>query len=217
VSTLCEIVDGIPLPARLGRHPALDFCNTLAGWDLEEPYAEYLTSYESLVTWAGSVGLLDSARTAALRACAVHRTRDATALLERARRFRAALYPLLLTPPSEKAPAIVDEELKEAAAALRLSRTGSVFAWDIEPSVGLELPLLATAWSAASLLTSPDLRLVRACPGRGCGWLFLDRRGRRRWCTMAVCGNRQKARRFSSRHRAPRRPRRADDNGETHA
>jgi predicted RNA-binding Zn ribbon-like protein len=43
-------------------------------------------------------------------------------------------------------------------------------------------------------LNGPEKRArLRACPN--CGWLFLDtsRNGRRIWCDMAVCGNRQKA------------------------
>ena len=57
---------------------------------------------------------------------------------------------------------------------------------------GLELPVLAVAWSAAGLLASPEVAKVSACPGVDCGWLFLDARGRRRWCDMAACGNRAK-------------------------
>lgn len=36
---------------------------------------------------------------------------------------------------------------------------------------------------------------VRSCPG--CGWLFCDRSkgGRRKWCSMEACGNREKVRR----------------------
>ncbi|MGH8861125.1 MAG: CGNR zinc finger domain-containing protein, partial [Jatrophihabitantaceae bacterium] len=32
-----------------------------------------------------------------------------------------------------------------------------------------------------------------------CGWVFLDQSHRRRWCVMAVCGNRAKAARFRRR------------------
>jgi predicted RNA-binding Zn ribbon-like protein len=38
---------------------------------------------------------------------------------------------------------------------------------------------------------------VRTCPS--CGWLFLDARGRRRWCSMATCGNRAKVRAHAAR------------------
>jgi predicted RNA-binding Zn ribbon-like protein len=60
---------------------------------------------------------------------------------------------------------------------------------------GPETPVLAIAYAAADLLTGPRATSVNACSGVGCGWLFSDPRGRRRWCEMAVCGNRAKARR----------------------
>jgi predicted RNA-binding Zn ribbon-like protein len=56
-------------------------------------------------------------------------------------------------------------------------------------------------------LTTPVSRGVRACPGAGCGWLFYDPRGRRRWCVMAVCGNRAKAARHAELVRAAARRR----------
>jgi predicted RNA-binding Zn ribbon-like protein len=41
---------------------------------------------------------------------------------------------------------------------------------------------------------------MKACPA--CGWAFYDRsRNRSRtWCTMAICGNRAKARSYRARH-----------------
>jgi predicted RNA-binding Zn ribbon-like protein len=42
---------------------------------------------------------------------------------------------------------------------------------------------------------------VRQCPGRNCGWLFLDVSGRRHWCSMATCGSRAKMRRLYARQR----------------
>ena len=45
---------------------------------------------------------------------------------------------------------------------------------------------------------------LKHCSNPQCRFLFLDRSGRqnRRWCDMAVCGNRAKALRFRRRHRA---------------
>ena len=54
--------------------------------------------------------------------------------------------------------------------------------------------------AVADLLVSDDVRRVRACPGHDCGWLFLDPSGRRRWCQMAVCGNRAKQARIRERN-----------------
>jgi predicted RNA-binding Zn ribbon-like protein len=61
--------------------------------------------------------------------------------------------------------------------------------------------LFTIALEAGELLMSPDLHRVRICAGSGCGWFFLDRSkaGRRRWCTMASCGNRVKVRSYRER------------------
>jgi len=58
--------------------------------------------------------------------------------------------------------------------------------------------------SATDLLTSASRDSVRQCAGEGCGWLFLDRSNarKRRWCSMADCGNRNKARNYYQREAA---------------
>jgi predicted RNA-binding Zn ribbon-like protein len=63
----------------------------------------------------------------------------------------------------------------------------------------------AVAVDAFELLNDPDrLRRVRVCPGNNCGWLFIDTSGRRRWCSMQVCGSRAKMRRLYERQRQAR-------------
>jgi predicted RNA-binding Zn ribbon-like protein len=64
--------------------------------------------------------------------------------------------------------------------------------------------LCAVALSAAELLTSDRVDRVRECASETCSWLFLDgsRNRRRKWCDMASCGNRAKARRYYARHRS---------------
>ena len=58
----------------------------------------------------------------------------------------------------------------------------------------------AVATDAIALLQDPSrLERVSRCPGRGCGWLFLNISGRRRWCSMSTCGSREKMRRFHQR------------------
>jgi predicted RNA-binding Zn ribbon-like protein len=61
----------------------------------------------------------------------------------------------------------------------------------------------AVAADAVALMGDGDrLARVRRCPGRNCGWLFLDLSGRRRWCSMTTCGSREKMRRMYERRRA---------------
>jgi predicted RNA-binding Zn ribbon-like protein len=42
---------------------------------------------------------------------------------------------------------------------------------------------------------------LRMCAAPDCRWVFYDtsRRGGARWCSMAVCGNRAKTRRYRNR------------------
>ncbi|MBV7483963.1 CGNR zinc finger domain-containing protein [Bordetella sp. BOR01] len=69
-------------------------------------------------------------------------------------------------------------------------------AWLLDVAgAGLDLPRHRLALSAQSLIADGLLPRLHEC--EGCTWLFLDtsRGGRRRWCSMATCGNRAKARR----------------------
>jgi predicted RNA-binding Zn ribbon-like protein len=53
-------------------------------------------------------------------------------------------------------------------------------------------------------MTSPDLKRLKQCPGRSCGWVFLDdsRNQSRRWCDSRECGNRERVRAHYQRTRA---------------
>src|SRR5690348_2444328 len=94
-----EVVEGLRLPARISGHPALDFCNTWAGWD-GHAAVEYLADYEHLAVWGGFVGILrpDHVTELRRRARASASASAAAALLERARAFRANLYAVLRDP-----------------------------------------------------------------------------------------------------------------------
>jgi predicted RNA-binding Zn ribbon-like protein len=61
------------------------------------------------------------------------------------------------------------------------------------------------AAAVASLLATADRDLVRRCESPVCTLLFYDRTKshRRRWCSMAACGNRVKAQKHRDRRRVP--------------
>lgn len=67
--------------------------------------------------------------------------------------------------------------------------------------VSLALSVLAAA--LVHVVSTGEVSRLKQCPDDRCGWLFWDRtRSRtRRWCTMRVCGNRAKARRYAARQR----------------
>lgn len=53
----------------------------------------------------------------------------------------------------------------------------------------------------AKFICTTDFTQIKACEGKACTLLFLDQSHRhgRRWCSMAVCGNRAKAAAYASR------------------
>ena len=96
---------------------------------------------------------------------------------------------------------VVTEALKH----LRIVQTTNGFHWQWDHTkAALEFPLWLVARSTANLLTSQRQSRVRQCGSGDCDWLFLDRSKNRsrRWCDMAECGNREKARRSRMRQRA---------------
>jgi predicted RNA-binding Zn ribbon-like protein len=66
---------------------------------------------------------------------------------------------------------------------------------------GLDWLLAAIARSAAEILVEGAKARIRRCANPGCELFFCDksRTRRRRWCSMAICGNRQKVARFARR------------------
>ncbi|HSW30149.1 MAG TPA: CGNR zinc finger domain-containing protein [Longimicrobiales bacterium] len=63
--------------------------------------------------------------------------------------------------------------------------------------------LAPVASAAAEILAHGDRSRLRQCAAGGCGRWFYDvsRNGRRRWCSMARCGNRAKVAAHYRRHR----------------
>ena len=196
-------IEGVRLPMRIGGDPALDFCNTWAGWgEPPEPSREWLDDYDRLALWAGYADLVDAETVSRLRRAAQRRADEAAEVLAAARSLRSSLHTAVLHPGDRRALAGVSSFAQDAArhSSLRPGPDGSP-RWELEREAGLSAPVLAVARAAGDLLTGPDLPYVKACPGHDCGWLFVDRRGRRRWCSMSACGNRAKVRAHAQRSR----------------
>ena len=193
-ATYAYEVEGVVLPVPVSGDVVLELCNTAAGWG-EPDRKEYLRGYDELVVWARESGLVDGGAAGRLRAEAQARPAAAAAVLARALRLREAVYATAL---GGDAWDTIAAEAERAARAARLTPSG----WILPER--LDLPVLAAARAAADFLLGERRSNVRACPGRRCGWLFLDPSGRRRWCSMATCGNRAKQRRHAERVSAAR-------------
>jgi predicted RNA-binding Zn ribbon-like protein len=122
---------------------------------------------------------------------------------EQAIALRETIYRLFDAQAQGKAAGSRDLEalnaaMAQAPARKSLKRNRGGYEWEVDARSGTALALLAPVlWSAGDLLAGPRLDRVRRCANPDCGWLFLDdsRAGKRRWCSMAACGNRAKARR----------------------
>ena len=64
-------------------------------------------------------------------------------------------------------------------------------------------PILATLYDAQG---DEALERLKVCRNEGCRWAFYDTSRNRSgvWCSMAICGNRQKGQVYRSRHAADR-------------
>ncbi len=195
-----EVVDSLVIPARVAGDPALELCNTRAGWGEPTP-KEYLVSYDHLLVWAREVGAIDADLVETLRRDAQKAPGPAARVLAQVTAFREHLYDYVTGSEDPQVWNAIASQVEQATKVLTLVRSTEGARWAINPAVGLRYPLLAIAAAAGDLITSGDVRDVSACPGRGCGWLFTNPTGRRRWCSMAICGNRAKARRHAERHR----------------
>jgi len=82
--------------------------------------------------------------------------------------------------------------------------TDGAWRWEFVDGEELDSMLWPIVRDAAELLTSRDFDRVTECSGSDCTWLFADksRNRSRRWCDMAECGNRSKARRFYRRQKS---------------
>ncbi len=191
----------------VGGRPCLDFINTEG--ELRNGPPERLPSYEALVAWSVLIGIVDEDAADRLIRRGARKTAAATAVLERAAILREALYRIFTATIEGRTPepadrAVLDEELGKAFAHLRTVPADGIWRWEFVGGEELDSMLWPLARDAAELLTSRDVDRVRECSGSECTWLFADksRNRSRRWCDMAECGNRSKARRFYRRQKA---------------
>lgn len=198
----------VTLTAELRDDACLAFANTLS-WRGRVAPVEALGDVGDLVHWAvGSAGLAGEAVGEIERWARGHLAMAAELLAE-AIALREAIYRIFRALACGEA--IADPDLAALNRALaaapprhRLALAGAGYGWQIGLTKNSAPTLLAPVlWSAGDLLASDRRRSVRLCANGQCLWLFLDesKAGTRRWCNMASCGNRAKARRHYQRTR----------------
>lgn len=189
----------------LGDHPALDFINSTAA--PAQDTIELIADGPGYLRWLDLAGLITAPESQALR------SRFSRAELDRAAAAAVALRewlrPLIaawaagdLAVPDKHALARLNATLAEDSRHAEISRCdGTLVVTDRRAWSSPQALLAPPAQAAADLLAHGDRSLVRNCEGPTCTLWFYDRTKahQRRWCTMAVCGNRAKARAHRAR------------------
>jgi predicted RNA-binding Zn ribbon-like protein len=189
----------------------LDFANTVHDSRAEDNEEE-LHSVADLLKWAKEAGLLSSAASDRLNEHYRHNPREATTALAKAVAVRDLLLSLFAGVANHRS--VSSQRLSELNSALAetpgtmqvRNKSGRVETEWTSVGNGLEQVLFAVLTNAAELLASERVRRIRECASANCTWLFVDesRNRSRRWCDMAACGNRMKARRHYRRAKAAR-------------
>jgi predicted RNA-binding Zn ribbon-like protein len=192
----------------IGGDPSIDFVNTVT-WRTYGLTRERIGSFRDAAAWANVA--FGPTATDGLLAYAARGGRVAARALDRASALRRNLHALFgaIAAAGGRAPAA---ELRSFNAALQATfKQTSVQAaqrpewrWTC-PGNPLEVVLCRVIWSAARLLTSPDVASLRQCANPECGWVFIDRsrKRNRRWCGLE-CSSRDKSSRYYARKRKQR-------------
>jgi predicted RNA-binding Zn ribbon-like protein len=213
-----QVPDSRPPPMFIADALGLDFLNSIG--TPVDTVVEWLADGEDLLGWLQQANLIDSADAAAIRANSFPGELDEVAAQARALRewFREFVLSHMGRPLAAKAldllgplNRLLERDEKYGTIVARPARRDdnprtsrlqwrALRRWSTPNSL-----LLPLAEAMADLVCSEDFSLVKGCEGKICTLLFLDKthaRGRR-WCSMAICGNREKQASYRNRSKRP--------------
>ena len=189
----------------IGGNAALDFVNTASAWTSDT--VDRLGGPEGFSDWAAAAGLLTKGERTRARKEIAQDPKAAAKVFAEAVRLRAALWRIFTAAASGAAVddddlIVLDESKVRAARCCRLEQTAEGFRRRCaDETPALESALRQIVEAAEDLLLNGRLDRLHVCGGDACEWMFLDlsKNGRRRWCSMATCGNEAKVRKFRKR------------------
>jgi len=182
----------------VGDAPGLDFLNSLAT-PIDVP-VDWIADGDGLLSWLGQAKFVPEDILRDLRNGALPGELDKVADQARSLRewFRGFVRHHMGRP-------LAPETLTELEPLNRLLERDDSFSRIVQENGGLHLRsarrwrtpdslLLPIGEALANLIATEDFTYVKACEGHACTLLFADHtRGHaRRWCSMAMCGNRAK-------------------------
>jgi predicted RNA-binding Zn ribbon-like protein len=202
-----EIFDNRPSAMFIADDRGLDFLNSIG--TPVDTVVEWIPNGEDLLEWLAQAKLIDPGQADAIRTNTFPGELDEVAAQARALRewFRGFVLTHMGRPLTAKTLNLLEPlnkvlERDEGYGAIvprsaKSNRRRAPSGLEWRPLRRWSTPnalLLPIAEALAQLVCSEDFSLIRACEGKACTFLFLDKtHGRaRRWCSMAVCGNRAK-------------------------
>ncbi|MFS0674891.1 CGNR zinc finger domain-containing protein [Ornithinibacillus sp. 179-J 7C1 HS] len=189
----------------VGERMCMDFINTVSWRESDEKRRDWFTSYDKLVDWCIHAEVLTGQQARTILLNAKEKPSEAGEVLKQAIEMREVMYRIFKSIPKEISPNPLDLErfndfVSHFYQALQVIHENHHYTLKFKHTErNLDIMLPPILQSAVDLLVSKnDLGRVKQCEGDACGWLFFDtsRNRSRRWCSMADCGNRAKARRF---------------------
>jgi predicted RNA-binding Zn ribbon-like protein len=161
-----------------------------------------------LITFLEAASVVSPERGSQLMALPQIDARSSEALLSRARRLQGALREAFSSAISGTR--MAREGIESINEILRITEghdelVSEADAWRLEfiaREDSLDWLLAAIARSGAEILAEGADSRLRLCANPACSLFFCDtsRTRKRRWCSMATCGNRHKVAAFAQRH-----------------
>jgi len=169
-------------------------------------------SWEQLIHFLNSTNIVSTERGVQLLGLPQADPQAAEALLVKARRLGLALRKVFTA--MHRKQRLAGEWIEPINEILRITEghdelVGQDGTWAIEfvaREGGLDWLLAAVARSGAEIIAEGARARLRICANPHCGLFFYDdsRTRLRRWCSMAVCGNRNKVAAFARKHASAR-------------
>ena len=178
----------------LGGRLAVDLLNTVIAQDGR--VRDLLSRREDVASWSEAAGVVSRRD---LRNTS-HEPAELRAFRDALRRGLVA-WAAAGTPPARLI-AMLNHHLARDPAVTEVSGKGRDVVTRVRSAGGpLDRLYGAVARSAAELITGGDPHRLRKCADPTCRAMFYDtsKSGRRRWCSMQMCGGRAKARAFRRR------------------
>ncbi|HJR31720.1 MAG TPA: ABATE domain-containing protein [Pseudomonas sp.] len=184
-----------PQPFVLADHPALDLLNTQMM--VEGQRRDLLNNDEDAAQWLEHIGLGPAAELSS--AGNGH-------LLGELRALRQSIENLIVARRENRPadPAPLNAFLRKAVPQLVWEQSERPILDRFHQHDVVTRRLSQLAFAAAELLAEGDFNLVRKCESAECTLMFYDRTKshKRRWCSMALCGNRHKVAEFRKRRQS---------------